>query len=805
MDGLTQDLRYAVRSLRRAPTFAVVAVVVLALGIGATSAIFSLVHAVLLRPLPFPQPDRIVTAISTQSARGLRDGGVAYADYMDWRKETGIFQYAALWRGGSMDLTGGDMPERVRSVAVTGEYFAVLGVTPTAGQVFDTSAERPGERPVVLTEGAWRRLFGAQQSAIGRTIFLSGNPYKLIGVVADSIWPAKTDAFIPLRLDPALDRSLLRRDNFIFRSIARLQPGVPPEQARARVAALAGSIAEQFPESRKHWSYDVVSLHKYTVGEEFERAILILFAAVGLVLLIACANIANLLLARGTERRRELAVRSALGASRARIRRVLLAESVVLSCAGGFLGLALGYWLSHALVAMAPADTPLVANLGLNWPVVIFTAAASLATAVFVGLIPAMHGALVTPRAAMQEGQRTSTGRAGRLRDVLVTAEMALAVVLLVISALTIRSVVSLLRIDPGVDVSNVLTARIIVAGARYPDVAKRSLFYKGLTERVGALPGVTSVGITSRMPAGGPGSGLGRVFLAEGQPEPPAAPDHPAQWTVADPGYFRTLKLPLRRGRTFTEADTVSSTPVIVISERLAQEMFPGQDPIGKRIRSWRDENRLREIIGVVGDVKYFGLADRPRSAVYVPHAQDSWGTMMIALKTAGPPQNLVNALRSAVTAADPALALGDVGTLEDFSAQSVSENRFIAQLLGGFALLALVLAAVGVYGVMAYAVSLRAQEIGVRVALGAQRRDVAFLIVGRGMTMAVLGLVIGGGASIAAAKAMRSLLPEVGPDDPLSFAAAGATLLLAALIACTVPALRAARMDPLAVLRQT
>jgi putative ABC transport system permease protein len=803
VDGLTQDLRYAARSLRRAPTFAVVAVIVLTLGIGATSAIFSLVHAVLLRPLPFPQPDRIVTAISTQSVRGLRDGGVAYADYLDWRKEADIFQYAALWRTGSLDLTGSDMPERVRSAAVTGEYFAVLGVTPVAGQLFDAAAERPGERPVVLTEGAWRRLFGGRQDAIGRTVFLSGNPYRLTGVVPDSIWPARTDAFIPLRLDPALDKSLLRRDNFIFRSIARLQPGVPLEQGRARLAALAGAIAEQFPESRKHWSYDVVSLHKYTVGEDFERAILILFAAVALVLLIACANLANLLLARGTERRRELAIRSALGASRARIRRVLFAESLVLSCLGGAGGLALGYWLSHVLVAVAPADTPLVTNLGLNWPVVIFTAAASLATAVFVGLIPAMHGALVTPRAAMQEGQRTGTGRAGRLRDVLVTGEMALAVVLLVISALTMRSVVSLLRVDPGVDVSNVLTARIIVAGGRYRDAARRALFYKGLTERVAALPGVAAVGITSRMPAGGPGSGLGRVFLAEGAPEPPAAADHPAQWTVADPGYFRTLKLPLLQGRTFTDADTSSSTPVIVISQRLAQEMFPGQDPIGKRIRSWRDENRLREIIGVVGDVKYFGLADRPRAAVYVPHAQDSWGTMMIALRTQGVPLNLVNALRGAVSAADPALALGDVGTLEDFSALSVSEHRFTAQLLGAFALLALLLAAVGVYGVMAYAVSLRAQEIGVRVALGAQRRDVAFLIVGRGMTLALAGLLIGGVAAVAAARAMRTLLTDIGPGDPLSFAAAAGTLLIAALIACAVPALRAARMDPVSVLR--
>jgi putative ABC transport system permease protein len=293
-------------------------------------------------------------------------------------------------------------------------------------------------------------------------------------------------------------------------------------------------------------------------------------------------------------------------------------------------------------------------------------------------------------------------------------------------------------------------------------------------------------------------------VFLVEGQPEPPAAPDHPAQWTVVDPGYFRTLKIPLVQGRTFTDRDSISSTPVIVISERMAQQMFPGQDPIGRRIRSWRDENRLREIVGVVGNVKYFGLADRPRSAVYVPHAQDTWGTMMLAVRTEGAPLDLVNAVRGAVSAADARLALGDVGTLEEFSAQSVAGNRFTAQLLGAFAFLALLLAAVGVYGVMAYAVSLRAREIGVRVALGAQRRDVAWLIVGRGMAMATLGLVAGGAAAVFAARGMRALLPEVGPGDPLSFAVAGATLLIAAGLACVVPALRASRLNPLEALRE-
>ncbi len=391
------------------------------------------------------------------------------------------------------------------------------------------------------------------------------------------------------------------------------------------------------------------------------------------------------------------------------------------------------------------------------------------------------------------------------MRDLLVVSEMALAVVLLVGSALTIRSLIAMGNVDPGVDVRNVLGARVILPGTRYPQPANRVQFFEQLTEKVRALPGVRMASITSRMPAGGPGVGLGRVFLAEGQAEPPATTDVPAQWTVVGPDYFTTLGTRIVKGRAFTRQDSVRTQPVIIVGERFASQMFPGQDPLGRKIRSWRDENVLREIVGIAADVKYVGLADRPRNAVYVPHAQDSWGTMILSVKSESDPLALVNAIRQEVTALDPMLALGDVDSLAHFSAESVSSNRFTARLLGAFAALALLLAAVGVYGVMAYAVSRRSQEIGVRVALGATRRDVALLVIGRGLVLAGIGLIIGTTAAGLSARALQATLPEIAPLDPMSYVSAAGILLLVALAACGIPAFRASRLEPSAVLRQS
>jgi putative ABC transport system permease protein len=472
---------------------------------------------------------------------------------------------------------------------------------------------------------------------------------------------------------------------------------------------------------------------------------------------------------------------------------------------GGVVGLVVGYWLSRALVLIAPQNTPLLEAPQLNLLMLAVTAAAVIATTLIFGVLPAFQGATISPGDAMNEGARSGVSRrSGRLRDLLVVVEMTLAIMLLVGAALAIRSLTALWSADLGVDPNHVLTARIILPSARYPSDEARTRFFEDLSTRLESLPGVKAASISSRMPAGAPGFGLGRVFLREGQPEPPASDDYPAQWTVVGPRYFEAVGMRVLRGRDFRSTDDEKSVPVIVISERMAEQMFPGQDPIGKRLQSWRDERLLREIVGVVNDVKYFGLADRPRHAVYVPHKQDQWGTMMVAIGTEGDPLALAATLRAEVNAMDRMLAIGDVGALSSFAERSVEGNRFTARLLAAFAAMALALGALGVYGVMAYAVSRRSHELGVRMALGATRAQVAWLVAARGMVLAGIGLVIGALAAGALARTMQAAIPEVAPFDPVSFAAAAAALMLAALTACIVPALRATRVDPAEVLRQ-
>ena len=801
-----QDLRHASRALRKAPGFTATAVLALALGIGATTAIFQLIYSVLLRPLPFTDPDRIVTPISIQTSRGLRDGGVAYPDYADWREQKDIFAALALWQPGTADLTGGDTPERVRSMAVTGEFFSAIGARAASGRLFGIEADTPGSTPVVLSDGAWHRLFGGRQDVVGSTVHLSGTPYTIVAVLLPGhAWPQDYDVYTPLQINGA-SADMQRRDNFIFSAIARLQPGVSVDQARARVASLAAVVAQQEPAARKGWSYDIETLHAYTVGQDFSRTLMILSGAVALVLLIACANVANLLLARGSDRRRELAVRAALGASRAQIRRALLAESLVLATIGGGVGLVVGYWLSRALVLIAPQNTPLLEAPQLNLAMIGVTAAAVMATTLIFGVLPAFQGATASPGDAMKEGARSGVSRrSGRIRDLLVVVEMTLAIMLLVGAALAIRSLTALWSADLGVDPNHVLTARIILPSARYSSDEAVSRFFEDLSARLRSMPGVRAASVSSRMPAGAPGFGLGRVFLREGQAEPPATNDYPAQWTVVGPDYFEAVGMRVIKGRDFRPTDDEKSVPVIVISERMAEQMFPGQDPLGKRIQSWRDERQLREIVGVVNDVKYFGLADRPRHAVYVPHKQNAWwATMMVAVGTEGDPLALASTLRAEVNAMDRMLAIGDVGALSFFAERSVEGNRFTARLLAAFAAMALALGAIGVYGVMAYAVSRRSHELGLRMALGATRGQVAWLVAARGMVLAGIGLVVGALAAGALARTMQAAIPEVAPFDPLSFAAASVALMLAALTACIVPALRATRVDPAEVLRQ-
>jgi putative ABC transport system permease protein len=802
-----QDVRYAMRMLRRSPGFTAVALLTLALGIGGTVAIFSAVYAVLYRPLAIAEADRLVVPVSVNRARNILRGSTPYADYEDWREQRDVFDHVALFSPIQIDIAGGDAPERVDALQVSAEYFDLMQTQPLAGRVFmpsDHAADT--ERVVVISEALWRRRFGADPQIAGRGFRVAGTVRVIVGVVeGERMWPAKQDVWFPLK--PALleDDVRRRRDNMIWLSIARLRPDVPLAQARARVAAIADRVAQEHPESRTGWTTDLIPAREYVVEPELRTGMFVLLGGAGLVLLIACVNLANLLLARGADRARELTLRSALGASRARLVRQMMTESLVLAVAGGAAGVFVARWFAGALRAAAPPELPMIDSMRVEGAVLAAAAGLTVATAVLFGLVPALAACAPRPAEALRESGRAagSGRRAGRLRDALVVAQMALAIVLLVGAGLMLRSFSHLMRRDPGVDVEKILAGRIVAPSARYPEPAARAQFYDRLIDALASAPGVEAAAATSYLPAGGRGFGLGRVFLVEGQPEPPASSDHPAQWNVVTPDYFRTLGIPIVRGRAFTRRDTADSRPVMIINQTMAARVFGQADPIGRRLRSWRDENLLREIVGVVADVRYEGLADEDQSLVYVPHHQNSWPSMTVALRTHGHPAALADILRREVSRLDRDVAVARISTLSSLAANSIAPQRFGALLLAMFAAAAALLAGIGVYGVMSYAVAQRRHELGVRLALGAQPRDLFALVLGRGLVLTALGSALGLAGARALGPAIGGLLFGVGPTDPVTLVLVPVGLAAVALLACWLPGRRAARIDPLEALR--
>jgi putative ABC transport system permease protein len=805
---MIEDFRFATRVLLKSPAYSLVALVTLALGIGATVAIFSAVYAVLLAPLPYPDPDALVVPVSTNAARGFDRASVPYADYLDWREQRDIFTHVAVWQPTAVDVAGSTaMPERVEAAEVGEAFFDVLGVRPMVGRTFEAADhDVKSARVAVISYGLWQRTLGGVPDVLDRDLRIGGVPVRIVGVLPpDSTWPAGQQIWLPLRPAQFGEDVRSRRDNFIFQAIARLAPGVTIAAGRTRVAAIAARVAQDHPESRKSWSSSLVAMRDYFVERELRNALLVLLTAVGVVLLIVCVNIANLLLARGTVRGHELAVRTALGASRVRLVRQLLIESLLLAAAGGALGVAVSAPLMSALRRLAPDGVPFVAAMTLNIPALAAAAALTLGSVVLFGILPAVAGSRQSPVAAMREGSAgTGTGTATvRLRDALVVAEMAMAVVLMVCAGLLIRSFTKIVNRDPGVAVDRVLAARVSLPEARYPKDDDATRFFERLTRELAAQPGIASASATSYLPAGGGGFGLGRVFLKEGQPEPPATTDYEANWNVVTPDYFRTLGIPLVRGRTFTDRDTASSPPVIVVNETFARRMFRAGDAIGHRIRSWRDENLLREIVGVVADVRYYGLGDADRALVYVPHRQNAWGVMVVAARTTGNPADFARAMREAVARIDPNLAVGRLGTLAEFARASVARERFSAALLGAFAALSILLASVGIYGVMAYVVARRSRELGLRAALGASPRALFAQVAGRGLVLTAIGGTIGLAGALAAGRLLSGLLFDTAAADPLTIGAVAVLLPAITLAACAVPARRAARVDPSATLR--
>ena len=802
-----RDLRLAVRLLWRSPGYTIVALLTLALGIGATTAIFAAVDTVLLRPMPYAGADRLVVPISINTGRNSDCDCVAYADYADWLRETAIFEAVSLWRSITVDLTGAGRPDRINAIQMSPEYFRVISLTPAAGRLLIPSDhDAKAARVTVISHGLWMRSFGGAD-VIGRTVGIGGTPFQIVGVLPARVaWPEQGELFIPLR--PALldEETRTRRDNLVFSAVARLRPGVEIEQGDAALAVIAGRVAQEYPAARKNWTNTLRPLREAMVSPDLRRALWILLAAVGAVLLIGCANLAHLGLVRGLGRQRELSVRLALGAGRWRLVRQLGVESLLLAAAGGTAGIALAYWMVRGLKTIAPADTPFINDLAIDPRVLAVTMAVTLLAVVLSGLLPAAASARVPLGSALKDGSAGAgtSRRVQLLRHALVVAEVAGAVVLLVAASLLLRSFWRVQHIDPGFDADRVLAGRISLP-RRYATDAQSEAFFRTLVDRLSQAPGVEAAGVTSFVPAGGGGFGLGRVFLLEGWVEPPAGPDISAQWNTVSPDYFRTMGIPILRGRAFTPADQSITTPVAIVSRSFAEAMFGSADPLGKRVRSWRDENIYREIVGIVDEVRYTGLVEREVSKqFYVPHSQNSWSLMNIVVRSTGaPPAGLESTLRNAVSAIDPELALSNVSSLDAIARDSVANERYTTLLVSLLAATALALGALGIYGVINHAVSMRKRELGLRAALGAPPRHLYGLVLWQGFWLTAVGLGIGVAGAMAAARALESILYDTPWGDPLAYVATAVTILVVAGLACLGPVRRAAKSDPLTVLR--
>ncbi|MEO8656932.1 MAG: ABC transporter permease [Bryobacteraceae bacterium] len=803
MGTVGQDLRYSIRLLLRSPGFAAIAIAALAVGIGANTAIFTVVDSVLLRPLGFAAPEQLVMVWEHNRRLGNDRNSISPANYRDWRAQNTVFEKMSLIIDGTGSLTGAGEPEEISLQIVEPEFFPLLGVQPALGRVFSADdAEIRDYRTVVLSHSLWVRKFGADPSIVGRTITFDGRPNTVTGVMP-STFPSlgrKTEMWTAMKLDPA--RDYRKRAGRYARAIARIKPGVTREQAQAEMTVIASRLEKAYPEFNPNWGANVVTLRDQLVGG-VQTSILIFQGAVGLVLLIACANVANLLLARATSRRREIAIRYSLGAAASRVARQLLTESLLLATAGGALGLLFAYWTIAALQLVAPRSLPRLNEINLDWRVFAFTAALTLVTGILFGLAPALSGSHIRLAETMRAGgASTASSRLLSLRGLFVAAQVAFSLVLLTGAGLLVRSFVKLQAVDPGFQPAHVLTANVSLPSAGYEDAGKRVAFFKDAVDRVQHLPGVTSASSITFLPFAGMGAGTD--YLVVGRPKPSPAEAAGADIRIIHPDYFRTMGIPLRRGRAFNQDDYRDQAPrTFVVSESLVRQQFPNQDAIGQRLVVDMGDATPGVIVGIVGDIKHSGLDSKAYPTIYYSHPQLPFAFMTFVVRTAGEPMSIAPALQAVVHQMNPQLPVSDVESMDDLIARSVSQPRFQTLLLGFFAAAALLLAAIGIYGVMSYAVAQRTSEIGLRMALGADASGVMAMVLRQGMQVVSLGLVIGVAASLMMARLLKTLLFEVEPTDTLTFVAVASAMSLVALMACFVPARRAMRVDPLVALR--
>jgi putative ABC transport system permease protein len=809
MQTLWQDLRYGARMLMKTPGVTLVAIIALTLGIGANTALFSVVNAVLLRSLPYADGERLAIVWEhRKSGTGNSQNVINLGNFYDWKEQNSVFVDMAAFFDRNLNLTSDGEPEEVPGQIATTNLFSVLGVNAFQGRTFDAGDGKPGQpNVVIISYDLWQRRFGGGQ-VVGRSITLNNQESTIIGVLpAGAGWYVQKGSMInkpPEIWSPwQVSNELRQRSGRFARAVARLKPGVTLAQAQNDMNIISARLSQQYPEFDTNWGVNVVPLRTQLTGE-IRRPLLVLLGAVAFVLLIACANVANLLLARASSRKKEIAVRAGLGASRWQITRQLLTESVLLSVVGGAFGLLLAWWGTRALIALSPPGLMDLRNVAVNLPVLGFTFALTLLTGIVFGLVPALEAARFDLNDSLKEGGKNIGGgsRSHRLRNLFVVTQVALALVLLVGAGLFMKSLSRLQSVDPGFNPNNLLTMRISLPERKYDTDPKVMDFFSRSLAQLRALPGVAAVGAINTLPFNGPHSGT-RIQI-EGEPVRPPGQELHTGICVTDRNYFQTMQIPLKRGRLFTEQEAKEMRHVVVVNEEFVRTNLPGQDPLGKRVTiNMKDEDAPTEIIGIVGDTKHLGLDTETEAMAYWPQPELVYSSMTLVIRTHGEASSLAPAARNVIRSIDPQQPIGELSTMEGLLAKSIARSRFNAILLAIFSLVALVMAAVGIYGVMSYSVQQRTHEIGLRMALGAQQSDVLRLVVKQGITLGLIGVGVGLLASLGLMRLIANLLFEVPATDPRTFAAVASSLFLITLIACYVPARRATKVDPLVALR--